>query len=628
MLSFERAGDFLKTVKLVHRLRQRFVSAPPQFKSISDASKSLSNVLRDIEDTYLEAALDEEQQRHLDELSDDLPQEIVDWLAPISYQPQQSDFFSHRHEGTGEWLLNSTTFRQWMGNDRQKLLCTGVSGSGKTVLTSFVIDHLEKTFHDDRNVGIAYIYGNLRRQYEQEAEDVLSSLIKQLVERIAVIPETIESLYARHRQSDTRPTLDELCTILHSLAGRFSRVFILVDALDEISDGSLKRLLPELFQLQTKHNVSLFATSRHNLDIQSALHDCLQQEISATAEDVRAYINSRFCQFPAYISRDPELREEIIEAITQSACGRFLLASLHFSLVVASWTPRAIRKTLPCLPTGPDAYDIAYEGLMQQIDKKPACEKRIAHHVLAWLTCARRPLTTVELQHALAVEMGQPALDTEKIPDIHDMGSFCFGLVTLDRESHTAIRLIHYSAQEYLERTQTKWFPRAHYKIARTCLTYLSYEVFRTGPCSTDGDFEHRLREYPLYVYASRQWGYHVRIQPVEQKWIRAFLRDQEKVSASAQALTAPSWQFDGWSHQGPIQVTGVHLAAYFGLESTLKLILTKGVPCNVHDSTGQSPLSWAAKGGHEGVVEFLMRRGLDPDCRDGDGRTPLSWGG
>ncbi|PYI02763.1 hypothetical protein BO78DRAFT_213479 [Aspergillus sclerotiicarbonarius CBS 121057] len=54
-----------------------------------------------------------------------------------------------------------------MKNDNQTLLCTGIPGVGKTILTSIVIEHLEEKYHDDRSVGIAYIYCNFRRHHDQ-----------------------------------------------------------------------------------------------------------------------------------------------------------------------------------------------------------------------------------------------------------------------------------------------------------------------------------------------------------------------------------------------------------------------------------------------------------------------------
>ena len=39
-------------------------------------------------------------------------QVIVDWLTPMNYALQQSDFIARRQEGTGEWLLISNEFQQ------------------------------------------------------------------------------------------------------------------------------------------------------------------------------------------------------------------------------------------------------------------------------------------------------------------------------------------------------------------------------------------------------------------------------------------------------------------------------------------------------------------------------------
>src|SRR6059058_2846411 len=47
---------------------------------------------------------------------------IVDWLTPIDYAPQQSDFIARRQEGTGEWLLKSIEFQEWIKESKQTFL--------------------------------------------------------------------------------------------------------------------------------------------------------------------------------------------------------------------------------------------------------------------------------------------------------------------------------------------------------------------------------------------------------------------------------------------------------------------------------------------------------------------------
>jgi predicted ATPase len=191
-------------------------------------------------------------------------QAILDWFTPIDYATQQSDFIRRRHEGTGEWLLKSSEFREWVNQNMQTLFCPGIPGAGKTMITSIVVDDLCARFQNDASIGIAYLYCNFRRQQEQKPEDLLASLLKQLVQEQPSTPESMKSLYERHKCKRTRPSFDEISKALHSVVVDFTRTFIIADALDEcqISDGGRTRLLSEIFNLQAKTGVSLFATSQ------------------------------------------------------------------------------------------------------------------------------------------------------------------------------------------------------------------------------------------------------------------------------------------------------------------------------------------------------------------------------
>ena len=131
---------------------------------------------------------------------------------------------------------------------------------------------------------------------------------------------------------------------------------------------------------------------------------------------------------------------------------------------------------------------------MERIEGQFSDQEDLAKQVLSWITCAKRPLTKSELQHALAVEVGESQLDDDNTPQIEDIVSVCAGLVTVDEESN-AIRLVHYTTQEYFERTQKRWFPDAETDILKTCITYLSFDTFDAGFCETDEEFEHRLFE-------------------------------------------------------------------------------------------------------------------------------------
>ena len=80
---------------------------------------------------------------------------------------------------------------------------------------------------------------------------------------------------------------------------------------------------------------------------------------------------------------------------------------------------------------------------MNRIQGQITNSRELAKQVLSWITCAKRPLTTLELQYTLTVETDKPELDDENLPEIEDMVSVCAGLVTVDEENNI-IRLVHY----------------------------------------------------------------------------------------------------------------------------------------------------------------------------------------
>ncbi|KAI8660261.1 AAA domain-containing protein [Fusarium keratoplasticum] len=489
------------------------------------------------------------------------------------------------------------------------------------------------------DVGVFYAFCNFSRREEQTPKNLLAALLRQTVHGKAQIDGHIKSL-----------------------------VFIVVDAVDEL-DTSRDGFLTSLTALSAKlaGKMSLFITSRIISKIAECLQGSVQLEIQASEVDISTFTQGQMSRLPAFVRRRPDLQSEISETIRRASQGMFLLAELHVASLVGSVSPKALRAALKRLPNG---YDQAYKDVMWRIDhKKTESQRDLAYQVLEWLTRAKRALTSWELRHALAVELDSEEghLDQDNLPEEDELVSACAGLVIVDKASGI-IRLVHYTAQDFFEKTQEQFFPGDEGGITSICLKYLSFDGLR-GSCISDEEYESRLTGNPFYSYAARHWGQHARRADMSKVLdsITHLLREPTRVDAMIQARFSGSpgpvfeTPYPGYSQLFPRQVCGLHLAAYFGLEEAVRHSLVSQ-DSDLCEGTGMRVLSWAAANGHIGVirillehntveaaidkadeygytplhvaarnghtttVEFLLEKGANPQAADRHGRTPLSW--
>lgn len=221
-------------------------------------------------------------------------QEILNWLTPTDYSLQHNRHMKTHQEGTGQWLLDSSKFKEWIDTTHQTMFCPGMPGAGKTILSAVVIDRLGSRFSHDPSVGIAYIYFNFWQQGEQTAEDLFASLLKQLAQRQSRLPERLTQLFTHHRETRTRPSLGEIASVLDSVIRERSRVFVVVDAVDECpaSDHCRAAFMAGLLDLR-KHGVNIFATSRFIPEITDSFDKSTWLEIRASDEDVARFVDAQ-----------------------------------------------------------------------------------------------------------------------------------------------------------------------------------------------------------------------------------------------------------------------------------------------------------------------------------------------
>ncbi len=259
-----------------------------------------------------------------------------------------------------------------------------------------------------------------------------------------------------------------------------------------------------------------------------------------------------------------------------------------------------------------------YDEAMHRIYSQPTEDVALAKRVLSWVSCAKRPLKVLELQHALAVEPGAIEIDEEALTEEDLFVSVCAGLVTIEKESNI-IRLVHFTTQEYLERTRINHFPTAEIDIAMSCLTYLSFDG-HIGLAYMRFKRDPSRDQYPLLSYVTTYWAAHTRGEPEKDPQIQRLalqlFENKRKVPSLNSIKQSPRSRRCAPPYSKPV-VEGLSLAASSGLITITAMFLDRGAQIeNPSFPNDERPLHFAARYGYGAVVKLLLEKGAQRDAR------------
>ncbi|KAF4282689.1 hypothetical protein KXX33_000481 [Aspergillus fumigatus] len=511
-------------------------------------------------------------------------QQAASWLCSTDYASEQI------------WIFETDEFRQWE-KEKGVLFCPGIPGAGKTVLTSIVVDYLREKHGQNDDIAFAFIFCNFQQQENQKLDTILASILGQLIRGLCHIPEQIQTFYKTYQRNEMQPQLGDILQMLDVTLRLYSHVYIIIDALDECSDfdGTRTHLISHVLDLQRHLNISFMATARFLPDIISKFQNLPSVEIRASDADVKRYVESNL---PTMVRRRSDIHDFVSSEILKIADGMFSIARVYLDSLKGKCSITAIKKALDKCKTGWEVYEQAYEKVMKQIWQQIGDRAELAKRALAWLTFARRALTLTELQHALAVVVGESSFDEENLPDVEEMICSCSGLIIYNEKDHI-VSLAHYTMQEYLEKTWTSWFPNAHRAIGEVCVTYLCYDDFEGRGCGREYNYEERCRKYPLYAYATESWLYHARKQPLDHSLVGKLLMSDEK--------------FDAWVQSLKEETTRLQLAVELGLEDEVEALLNNRYQVNARDRCLSTAFQIAVGKGHERLAMLLHRYGARP---------------
>ena len=410
--------------------------------------------------------------------------ELMAWVCPYDGDPfdNYQAALKRRQPGTGSWLKDSDSFRAWSQHHHGIFWLRGLPGCGKTVLTSTVIEHVQYSLASkDKGVALAYFYIDYRVPAKQNLDACLAILVRQLINHNTQGLKQLEELSEQKQRSLSRNlTTDEYIGILKLLVKLQTKVYIVIDALDEAPDpGAFVDALKQVSDYECGTSIAILVSSRNNTNLENLLVPIVTKHVMVSNKDnddvqlfIATEVSKRFTSGKFKVP-DVELIDLTISKLVARADGLFLQANLLLDFVFAGKTSRSIRKALTELPNGLEA---TYETILKRTTSQNRRHVNQIKRSLQWLSMSFLPLTPTKLVEAAAIDPDDTFLDPEACMDEIDLISMLSSLVLVDW-NHTppVVSLAHQTVLEYLQSPSLLQGEMSQYHIdARTTHQYLA----------------------------------------------------------------------------------------------------------------------------------------------------------
>ncbi|TFK17209.1 ankyrin [Coprinopsis marcescibilis] len=553
----------------------------------------------------------------------ELFEKIVEWISDINYHAIQADNYGKRAEGTGEWAFDDPNISKWLEGVLGILWGVGMPGAGKTILSSFIIDHLLKMAKANKRICVAFAFSRYTDQFT--GEKVLGGLLRQVVQDHPFTLTFVKPMYDHHRPRKTRPSQKELLEVLRAIfnSDMFDERYCTLDGLDEALANTQVDVLDALSNLP----VNFLIMSRPLPLLKELVPEAIFIDIMVHDADIEQLIEEKLRRMKTLrnLLEKDGWKEKVLKTVLDKSSGMFLLASLQLHMLGECMHIKDLRSALDSLPMGVNSM---YEATMERIEGRPG--SNLALRALTWLVYAQQSLTINDLRHALAVDTATFIYDSDLLVDPETLLSVCCGLTTFEPETKL-VRLVHYTARDFLECYLSKRGADAQATLACTCVARLRACGFENYDGDID-DYHLVFRNHPFLEYAHRNWATHAQGPESLPPFVEEFI----------QGCQCFPWHdtvfgFDDLSSIQLAAACNFHslLARWLGLNSPSTNKPPSSSPSldiNSRSLLGRTALALAAANGHIETVQLLIGvEGIDIESSDTDQLTPLteaSYGG
>ncbi|KAI4654839.1 uncharacterized protein J4E78_007016 [Alternaria triticimaculans] len=330
-------------------------------------------------------------------------EEIAKYLSiDASDDKRLSTLNNTRMTGSGSWLTNRTSFREWRSPPAPRYFwLKGTPASGKSMLASYVIEFLQDS-------PVCHYFFNKGDKTDNNVSSFLRSMALQMAQINPVVRSAIFRLSQKGPPIDARNQRTIWNTVFTSCVFHVTFPtphYWVVDALDEAADrGTLNECFSLLSKIDENIPLKIFVTSRPDpaLDDLFVQLPLVQEYISPEdlLPDISSYVQKWSATFPVNTTQE---REKLVDKIVRMSGGSFLWTVLVTKQLREVFTVGEVHEVLCEIPQEMDDLYTHNIRKMESLRSKSA-----AKHTITWAICAVHPLTVNQMKDAIRLTLGSP----------------------------------------------------------------------------------------------------------------------------------------------------------------------------------------------------------------------------
>ncbi|KAF7883632.1 uncharacterized protein EAF02_005552 [Botrytis sinoallii] len=383
-----------------------------------------------------------------------------------------------RVEGTCEWVLTNPQYVRWLSTEKEAciLWVSGHSGSGKTILSAFLLEHLGSSISSTgTKLIVCCFFCDEKIEAQRDAKAIIRSLIYQIIVRRRVLIKHVKAAYDMQGAHLT-DNFNELWRIFTAITNdrKVGHLNVIIDAIDECEDNTRDRFRPLLWRKYTLARES----TEHTLSIENLN--------SNNESDLHLVIRTRLDAIVRRTQCRPETREFLEHALYSRADQTFLWVTVILHILERTYltSQNDFQRIINKLPKGLTA---TYERFLLTIHSD---YQNIANKLLHFIVGSMRSLSLDELRILLAIQPHHRNMEQVEEECQQNISETIQGILgPLVRISDDIVSLVHQSAKEFLQNLWT-WknnpvsqvfgveFEKANFLLTEATMSYLLLEDF------------------------------------------------------------------------------------------------------------------------------------------------------